>query len=182
VSGFIEELLEASRAAAPLALARSRVDLGELARRVVDDERAELERAGCACAVTERAPAVGRWDAARLAQALRHLLANAAKYAPGRVEVEVDVDVRGHGEGAVASLAVRDRGPGVAPEDRERIFGRFERAVSYRNVSGLGVGLDLVRRVAEAHGGAARVEATPGGGCTFVLALPLEDAGALTRA
>jgi hypothetical protein len=74
---------------------------------------------------------------------------------------------------AGARVLVRDRGPGIAPEQQEAIFRPFQRAVSYRNVAGFGLGLHVVRRIAEAHGGAARVESAPGRGSTFFLELPL---------
>jgi len=62
----------------------------------------------------------------------------------------------------------------TAPASRERIFLPYERDVSYRNVSGFGLGLHLVQRIAEAHGGEARLEAAPGGGSLFTLELPRE--------
>jgi signal transduction histidine kinase len=72
-----------------------------------------------------------------------------------------------------AVVRVRDEGIGVAPADRDRIFERFERAVSPRAYGGLGLGLWIVRRLVEAHGGAASIEATPGAGSTFRVELPL---------
>ena len=70
-------------------------------------------------------------------------------------------------------IAVRDHGIGIAPEALERIFERFERAVSSRNYGGLGLGLYIVRRIVEAHGGTIRVESAPGEGSTFLVELPL---------
>jgi signal transduction histidine kinase len=70
-------------------------------------------------------------------------------------------------------LKVVDHGIGIRPEDRERIFGRFERAVSVRHYGGLGLGLWITRQIAEAHGGSVEVTDTPGGGATFIVELPL---------
>jgi signal transduction histidine kinase len=75
---------------------------------------------------------------------------------------------------ARARLSVRDHGPGIACEDQERIFLPFERAVSYLKASGFGLGLYIVRHVAEAHGGSVRLASRPGEGCTFTVELPRE--------
>ncbi len=168
---FIDDLLDVSRVAhQPLHLAVEPADLGAIVRGVVQRHRPELERQGCNVAVTVRCDAVGRWDTARIEQAFKYVLVNAMKYAPGRIEVEVDAD---H---VSARLLVRDHGPGIAAENQERIFIPFERAVSYRNIAGFGLGLHLVRQIVEAHGGAVRLESTLGKGSTFVIELPLRSA------
>ena len=61
-------------------------------------------------------------------------------------------------------LVVRDYGPGIAPEDRERVFDRFYRATAARSLPGSGLGLAIVREIAEAHGGSVAAEDAPGGG------------------
>jgi two-component system OmpR family sensor kinase len=76
-------------------------------------------------------------------------------------------------DGESALLRVVDRGPGVPPEDRERIFDRYARVTeTSAGRPGVGLGLYIVRIIAENHGGCARVEETPGGGATFVVELP----------
>jgi signal transduction histidine kinase len=102
---------------------------------------------------------------------VKNLLVNAMKYAPGAIEVEVAAD------DVHARVLVRDHGPGIAAGDRERVFLPHERAVSCRNVAGFGLGLTVVRRIVEAHGGTIRLESTPGTGSTFVIELPLHDGG-----
>ena len=72
----------------------------------------------------------------------------------------------------MATLKVQDHGIGVAEEERARIFERFARAVSARNYGGLGLGLYVVQQIVSAHGGAVKVESTPGVGATFVVELP----------
>ena len=69
-------------------------------------------------------------------------------------------------------LTVRDRGPGIAPADLPYVFDRFYRAASARGVPGSGLGLSIVRQVAESHGGTARAESAPGGGTLIRLRLP----------
>ena len=65
-----------------------------------------------------------------------------------------------------------DTGPGVAPDDQERIFERFARGSEERRSEGAGLGLTIVRPIAEAHGGVVRVDSAPGRGATFILELP----------
>jgi signal transduction histidine kinase len=111
--------------------------------------------------------AVGRWDRTRLEQIVANLLANAVKYGAGApIEVALEID-----DGAVA-LSVRDHGIGISVSDQQRIFDRFERAVSERHHGGLGLGLWVTRHMAEAMGGSVRVESVPGAGSTFVVTLP----------
>ena len=90
---------------------------------------------------------------ATIERAVSNLLDNAAKWSPPGGEVDVAVH---DGE-----LTVRDRGPGIADDDLPFIFDRFYRAPSARSMPGLGLGLAIVRQVAEAHGGTVVVEAAP---------------------
>lgn len=166
----IDGLLETSRVVRePLRPVLEPVDLAGAVRAVADRYRGELARSGCALSVAAQ-EVVGRWDPRLVEQAIGHLLANAIRYAPGPIAIEVEA------EGNCARVLVRDRGPGIAPEDRERIFEPWARAVPVRNVAGFGLGLHAVRRIADAHGGRAGVESAPGQGSTFVLELPLRDA------
>jgi signal transduction histidine kinase len=73
-------------------------------------------------------------------------------------------------------LWVQDHGPGIPPSEHERIFERFYRVGSElrRETQGVGIGLSIVKHVVEAHGGAIRVQSTPGQGSTFAIELPLE--------
>jgi signal transduction histidine kinase len=68
---------------------------------------------------------------------------------------------------------VADRGIGIAPEHRERIFGRFERAVAGKEYSGVGLGLSIAHDIVEALGGTIGVVSEPGSGTTFTVTLPL---------
>jgi signal transduction histidine kinase len=161
-------LLEFSRASRDgIQLARAPVDLAELARATVDGVRARAAATGTPVDLDAPRAVVGEWDGARLRQAVAHLVENAVKFGRGR-PVEVTV-VDGVGDGRVV---VRDHGPGVPGDARERIFGKFERAASADHVPGLGLGLWMARAVAEAHGGTLTVEGAPEGGALFVLTVP----------
>ncbi|MFL5812134.1 MAG: sensor histidine kinase, partial [Bdellovibrionia bacterium] len=74
-----------------------------------------------------------------------------------------------------AVLRVRDHGMGIAKKDQQRIFERFERAVSVQNYGGLGLGLYISRQIVELHGGSIRVESELGQGATFIVELPRLD-------
>ncbi len=99
----------------------------------------------------------------RIARAVTNLLDNAGKWSPASGVVEVTVH-----EGEVS---VRDHGPGVAPEDAPRVFDRFWRASNARSLPGSGLGLSIVKDVAESHGGSVTLEQASGGGARFRLRL-----------
>ncbi len=103
-------------------------------------------------------------EAPALERAVTNLLDNAAKWgAPGST-----IRVRLH-DGV---LTVDDEGPGIAAPDRDRVFDRFWRAEESRTMPGSGLGLSIVRQVAERHAGTVHAEEAPGGGARLVLQLP----------
>ncbi len=117
---------------------------------------------------TQLEPALVQGVPARLDRAVANLLDNAAKWSPpGSV-----VDVRVHD----GELTVRDRGPGIAPDDRAQVFDRFFRSDAARGRPGSGLGLAIVRQVAEGHGGSVAAEAADGGGALLRLRLPVLSA------
>ena len=102
-----------------------------------------------------------------LRRAIRNLLENARRYGAGEIRLQLEA------EGPQARLVVSDRGPGVPPALRERIFEPFYRlpGASERE-GGVGLGLALVKSIAERHGGSVRCEERAGGGASFVITLP----------
>jgi two-component system, OmpR family, sensor histidine kinase MprB len=110
---------------------------------------------------TSLAPATVEGVPERLERAVWNLLENAGKWSAPGATVEVTLE---DGE-----LRVRDHGPGIAEEDRPHIFERFYRATAARSLPGSGLGLSIVREVAEAHGGTVTAEDAPGGGALLRL-------------
>ncbi|MDC0676285.1 sensor histidine kinase [Sorangium atrum] len=162
------ELLDVSRInAARLRLDVVEVDLGEVVRDALARFKLDLARAGCAVSLRERGRVVGLWDGSRVDQIVSNLLANAIKFGAGK-PVEIAIGE----EAGAARLSVRDHGIGIDPARQAQIFERFERAVSDRHYGGLGLGLYISRRIAEAHGGSIRVESALGAGATFIVELP----------
>ncbi len=100
--------------------------------------------------------------------AIRNLLENAFLYTPADQPVEVSANT---GMGQVR-IRVRDRGPGLMPDEAERVFEKFYRGRAARRIPGTGLGLPICRAIAEAHGGRLWVEHAPGGGAAFVFSLP----------
>ncbi|HEX5745008.1 MAG TPA: ATP-binding protein [Archangium sp.] len=166
---MMDELLDVSRLAeGRLRLELSDVDLVQVVREVLERLQEEASRTGSRLELRADGPVVGRWDRTKLEQVVTNLVSNALKYGAG-----APVEVQVHSSGAMALLEVKDHGIGIAPEDLERIFGKFERAVPVRQYGGFGLGLYIVRQIVEALGGGVDAESTPGQGATFHLVLPL---------
>jgi signal transduction histidine kinase len=119
-------------------------------------------------------PRVVVTDPARLQQIVGALIDNAAKFAPGRVELAAGPISAGAAGSEGVVVSVRDHGPGIRPEERERAFERFVQLdqSSTRRHGGTGTGLYLARQLAQLLGCRLRLEETPGGGCTFTVAVP----------
>jgi PAS domain S-box-containing protein len=166
---LINELLDVSRiTVGRMDLELTEFDLGALVREVVGRFQQELDWGGHAVTVTVDAPAMGHWDRLRLDQVVSNLLSNAMKYGGERKRIEIGVV----DQGGTVALTMRDYGLGISPEDQDRIFERFERLISVRHFGGFGLGLWIVRQIAEAHSGNVRVESVPGEGSTFTVEVP----------
>ncbi len=177
---LISSVLEVSNlSTGRLTLRPEEVELGELVREVADRFTETAARSGCNLMIEAAREIRGRWDRLRLEQIVTNLISNALKYGAGK-----PIEIALAESGGVATIAVRDHGVGVAPEDVDRIFGPFERAVSARHYGGLGLGLFISRQIAEAHGGAIRVGSAGEDGATFTVELPgtLQGATAETPA
>jgi signal transduction histidine kinase len=161
---LLDRLLDVSRISSgrvPLVL--EEVDLAEVAAEVID----WLQPAERAQITLTLAPTTGCWDRLRLEQVITNLVTNALKYGEGH---PIEIVVRATDKGAY--LAVTDRGIGVAAEHQQRIFQRFERAVTDRRYSGFGLGLWITSQIVEELGGTMSLQSAPGEGSTFIVELP----------
>jgi signal transduction histidine kinase len=168
----VTRFLELARAQAGLPAAeRQTVDAGELARGVADSTSADPRFANVTFTVAGPAHAVMTGVATAVESALRNLVENAASFAPlGEGEARVWVDVEAKPDAVI--LRVRDSGPGITEEDLPHVFDRF--FTKRKTGMGTGLGLALVKAVAEGHGGRATVQSQLGDGATFSLSFPKE--------
>jgi two-component system phosphate regulon sensor histidine kinase PhoR len=150
-------------------------DVGQAVSRAVDVYRYRAEREGVDVEVSI-APGLPRamFDERALELLLMNLLDNALKYAKEGRKVKVDVRTAAHR----LEIRVIDHGPGIPPQDRRRIFERFVRGTSgsEKQVRGSGIGLALVKHIAESHGGHTWVDSEVGRGATFVVTIPAASA------
>ncbi len=110
-------------------------------------------------------------DEMQIDQVVTNLIENAARYTPADGQVEVGLDVV---DDAVR-VRVRDHGPGIAPEDAERVFEPFYRGGRDPETPGTGLGLAIVKAIVTAHGGDVTIESPPGGGTAMVVRIPTEE-------
>jgi two-component system phosphate regulon sensor histidine kinase PhoR len=154
-------------------LHRAPVEPGPLVAAVVEALRERAAERGITLAVEGAAagvvPAVLA-DREALAMIVSNLVENAVKYGRdgGRAEVRLAHD------GPYVSVSVRDDGIGISPEDQARVFDEFYRARTEQtaSITGTGLGLSLVKRLAEMHEGTVRLESSPGEGSTFTVSIP----------
>jgi signal transduction histidine kinase len=146
------------------------VDFGDLV-----NGRVEMMRASVSGSISldVTAGVLVRADSVLIERVVDNLVGNAVKYSPRGSPVQVRL-TNGGGE---ATLEVEDRGPGVPPAERERVFQRFFRGSSATGTQGLGLGLSLVAEVARWHRGSVSTEGAEGGGSVFRFVLPLADGG-----
>ena len=147
------------------------VDLADIARRAAGllavraaDRDVRIDGPG----LDESLPATG--DFTRSLQVLMNLITNAIRYTP----LGGQVWIRSEREGDLAAIIVADQGKGVAVEDQERIFDKFER-VDSNEPGGTGLGLYIARRLARAMGGDLSIDSAPGQGARFTFTLPARD-------
>lgn len=173
---LIDDLLDVSRITrGKIELRRTAVELAPVVTLAVETSRPALDAAGHEFRVELPAERlVLDADAARLAQVLANLLTNAAKYTEpgGRIVLTAERD------GAEVTVRVRDTGVGIPPEMLGKVFDMFAQvaADSDRSQGGLGLGLTLVKRLVEMHGGTVSAHSDgPGRGSEFVVRLPLSN-------
>jgi len=142
-------------------------DFRELVREVVAGFEREAAGARSSIVLHAPEPVIGTWDRLRSSQIVANLVSNAIRYGAGK---PIEVTLRA--EGGELRLEVRDQGVGIASDDLERIFQRFERAAQRRRTGGFGIGLWIVRENCRAMGGSVEVESVQGEGSRFSVRLP----------
>jgi PAS domain S-box-containing protein len=178
LSRLVDDLLDVSRIVrGNIQLRKERLDLRRLVRTVAEDRRPVLEQVGLTLLMDiPETPVCVVGDHTRLTQVLNNLLDNSVKFAKGRNIVTVRL--RADGEHRQAVLSVRDEGIGIGPELLPRLFTPFlqaDRSLD-RSRGGLGLGLAMVKGLAELHGGSAEVFSEGAGrGAEFTIRLPLEQ-------
>ena len=171
---MIGDMLDVAAAeAGGLRLNVSRVDLAALARAAVQETALRAEEGRIDVRGPSSAEAVPvEADAQRLRRVIDNLLANAVRFTPAHGSIDVSV-ASSAGE---AVVTVRDSGPGVPHEQRERIFDTYGQAgTASGGRMSVGLGLAFCKLVVEAHGGRIWVETAPGQGSAFSFVLPLKD-------
>ena len=169
INRLIDDMLDVSRiSSGKLSMKLEEFDLSELILDLLERMSEQFVAAECEVKVDVCPSAKGNWDRFRIEQVIVNLLTNAIRYGEGKpILVQLT-----RSPGAVR-IVVRDQGRGIAFADQERIFQRFERAVTVAEISGLGLGLYIVKQILEAHHGFIRVESQPGKGAAFIVDLPL---------
>ena len=173
LSQLAEDLLTLARSDAGVMQPRlQRTDVNERAERVVDRLGRKAQDKDVALNLESHGETDGIFDPGLLDQLLWNLVDNAVKFTPagGRVDVRID------GRGDAVKIHVADTGPGLPPEELDRVFERFYRADQVRThhaeTSGTGLGLSIVRAIADVHGGTAAARNRRDGGAEFVVTLP----------
>ncbi len=167
---LLNDLLELSRIGR-LMNPPEHVQLADLVQEVIKLMEGRLQAGHIEVKIQEDLPVVFG-DAQRLLEVMQNLLDNAIKFMGEQIQPVIEIGSRGE-ENGMPVLFVKDNGIGIAPVYHERIFGLFNKLDP--NVEGTGVGLTIVKRVVEVHGGRIWVESDTGKGATFYLTLPSES-------
>lgn len=181
LSEFVENLLHFARIeSGELSYDIRPFDLPAVVRRTAAEQTAATGASRFAVRVADDLPLV-LGDEQRIWQVLTNLFSNALKFSPDDAAVDVEV---WNWDDSIA-VSVRDHGPGIAPEDQERLFQKFsriERADGRKGPLGTGLGLYICRSVVEAQHGTMFMTGSPGQGSTFTFTLPTTQANGETRA
>lgn len=171
ISRLVNELVDVSKiSTGKLDLSYSLMSLKELTEKVLGEFEEEIKTAGCEVITDFKTDPSGKWDSFRIEQVLINLLSNALKYAARR-PIEITISEAPNGD---ALFSIKDYGIGIDQADHQRIFKRFERAVSGEYYSGLGLGLFISHEIVTLHQGRMWVEGEKDKGSTFFVQLPLQ--------
>lgn len=162
ITRLVKELLDVSRIhGGRLTLTPEPFDFAELLKDVA------TRFPGATVAVETSGATTGSWDRFRMEQVVQNLISNAVKYGGGK-----PVTVQLSASDASVQLVVRDEGAGIAPDEKEKLFQKFERLSSSRGFGGFGLGLWITRQVVDAHGGQIGLSSEEGRGTSVRVELP----------
>jgi two-component system OmpR family sensor kinase len=162
---MVNDLLVLAKAGQPTFVSPEQVELEELTLDLFTNARALEERAW---KLKETGRGIISADRQRLTQAMLQLAQNAVQHTSEADRIEIGSAIVGD----TVRFWVRDTGPGIPPTEQQGIFDRFARGPGKRASEGAGLGLSIVRAIAEAHGGRVAVESRPGAGATFTIEIP----------
>jgi two-component system, OmpR family, sensor kinase len=167
---LVDDLLDVSRiSSGNFKLLKEPFDFCSMVHDVIDRLMPIFKREGITGPNFKSCPeAIGTWDMVRMEQVVTNLLTNAIRYGQGN---PIDLELRKEDNKLI--LSVRDRGIGIAQENLDKIFNRYERLLDKNAISGLGLGLYLSRKIVEAHQGKIWAVSEKGQGTTFFVELPL---------
>lgn len=166
---LVDDMLDISRIASGKMKFRSLdVNIVDLADEVLDRFRDQLIEQKIELIFNVKESIILKCDPYRIEQVITNLMTNAIRYGE---KSPINVNIVKKGDRAI--LSVGDRGRGIALQDHERIFKRFERAVASDDIIGLGLGLFISNQIAQEHGGKISVDSELGKGARFILELPI---------
>jgi signal transduction histidine kinase len=168
MENLLKDLLELSRIGR-LMNPPENIPFDEIVREALEQVRGRIEVGQVRVEIQSELPVV-YGDRARLVEVMQNLLENAAKYTTGCPDPLVEIGMHGMSENGYPILFVRDNGIGIDPQYHERVFGLFNKLNP--QMEGTGIGLTLVKRIVETHGGQIWIESSPGNGATFLFTLP----------
>jgi signal transduction histidine kinase len=170
---LVNNLLDVAtvRSGQHLSLKLERCSLAQIIRTVLERNAAELRANGMSAAFDASSSVEGLWDPLRMEQVLANLISNSIKYARG-----APIRILLKSSGGRVQLCYADQGGGIPEEKLSGILEPFSRAAPELGAPGLGLGLFIVKKVVEAHGGSIRVRSERGKGTTFLISLPLRNA------
>ena len=170
---LLNDLLELSRIGRLMNPAEN-VSFDEIVQDALERVRGRIEEHNIQVSIAKDLPVV-HGDHVRLIEIMQNLLDNAAKFSSSAADPRIEVGMKGWDENLHPILFVCDNGIGIAPDFHERIFGLFNKLNP--QIEGTGIGLTLVKRIVEVHGGTIWVESAPGHGATFYFTLPAQEHG-----
>ena len=170
INRLIDDMLDITRInSGKLSITHEDVEVCELVTEVVGRFTDQATKTGSTITIDACENFIGSWDRFRVDQVITNLLTNALKYGAGN-----PISVKAFRRDGWAIIQVKDQGIGISKSDQMRIFGQFERAIHKNEISGLGLGLYIVKQIVESHRGRILVESELTLGSTFTVELPLK--------